>query len=143
MRASRVLRLPPPPINVVLSLSTSMRLARPRSSSVARARLRPSSSLMTLAPVSAAMSCSIALRRAPKPGALTAQVLMAPRTLLITSVASASLSMSSAITNKGWPDLATASSSGTSSLIDDSRRSHSRMCTSSSTAEPRSALLMK
>ena len=34
--------------------------------------LRPTSSLMTWPPVRMAMSCSIALRRSPKPGALTA-----------------------------------------------------------------------
>ena len=89
------------------------------------------------------MSCSMALRRSPKPGALTAQVLIMPRMLLTTSVASASASTSSAITSSGRPALTTSSSSGTSSFSDDSLWSYSRMATSSSTADWRSALLMK
>ena len=52
---------------------------------------------MTWPPVSTAMSCSIALRRSPKPGALTATELNVPRILLTTSVARASPSMSSAM----------------------------------------------
>ena len=51
------------------------------------------------------MSCSIALRRSPKPGALTAATLRPPRSLLTTSVASASPSMSSAMISSGRPDL--------------------------------------
>ena len=43
------------------------------------------------------MSCSIALRRSPKPGALTAAALNVPRILLTTSVARASPSTSSAM----------------------------------------------
>ena len=46
--------------------------ARPSSSSVTFSSLRPSSSVMTWPPVRMAMSCSMALRRSPKPGALTA-----------------------------------------------------------------------
>ena len=57
---------------VVLSLSTTMRLARPRSLSVTFSSLMPSSSAMTLPPVRMAMSSSMALRRSPKPGAFTA-----------------------------------------------------------------------
>ena len=56
------------------------------------------------------MSCSIALRRSPKPGALTAHTLTIPRMLFTTSVANASPSTSSAIINNGRPDLATPSS---------------------------------
>ena len=48
-------------------------------------------------PVRIAMSCSIALRRSPNPGALTATLVNVPRILFTTSVASASPSMSSAI----------------------------------------------
>ena len=59
--------------------------------------LRPISSVITLPPVRMAMSSSIALRRSPKPGALTARTLMVPRSLLTTSVASASPSTSSAM----------------------------------------------
>ena len=43
------------------------------------------------------MSCSMALRRSPKPGAFTAATLRPPRSLLTTSVASASPSTSSAM----------------------------------------------
>ena len=107
------------------------------------ARLTPTSSLTTLPPVSTAMSCSIALRRSPKPGAFTAQVLIVPRKVLMTSVASASLSMSSAITSSGRPALTTSSSSGSRSFSDDRRLSHSRIAASSSTHSWRSALLMK
>ena len=44
---------------------------------------------MTWPPVSVAISCSMALRRSPKPGALTAATFRPPRSLLTTSVASA------------------------------------------------------
>jgi hypothetical protein len=47
------------------------------------------------------MSCSIAFRRSPNPGALTAATLRPPRSLLTTSVASASPSTSSAIMTSG------------------------------------------
>ena len=50
------------------------------------------------------MSSSIALRRSPKPGALTAATLRPPRSLLTTRVASASPSMSSAMISSGRPD---------------------------------------
>ena len=49
------------------------------------------------------MSCSIALRRSPNPGALIATALNVPRILLTTSVASASPSTSSAMTASGLP----------------------------------------
>jgi hypothetical protein len=48
-----------------------------------------------------AMSSSMALRRSPKPGALTAQTLRTPRSLLTTRVASASPSTSSAMMSRG------------------------------------------
>ena len=51
------------------------------------------------------MSSSIALRRSPKPGALTAATLRPPRSLLTTSVASASPSTSSATMSSGRPGL--------------------------------------
>ena len=50
------------------------------------------------------MSCSIALRRSPKPGALTATDLKVPRILLTTSVLRASPSTSSAMISNGLPD---------------------------------------
>jgi len=58
------------------------RLAWPSSVSVAFSSVRPTSSAITCPPVRMAMSSSIALRRSPKPGALTAQVLSMPRMLL-------------------------------------------------------------
>ena len=51
------------------------------------------------------MSSSIALRRSPKPGALTAATLRPPRSLLTTRVASASPSTSSAMISSGVPRL--------------------------------------
>ena len=60
------------------------------------------------------MSWSIALRRSPKPGALTAAAENVPRILLTTSVASASPSMSSAMMTSGLPVFITASSDGSS-----------------------------
>jgi hypothetical protein len=50
-----------------------------------------------LAPVRMAISCSMALRRSPKPGALMASTLSIPRSLFSTRVASASPSTSSAM----------------------------------------------
>ena len=61
-----------------------------------RVELRPVSSLMTVPPVRMAMSSSMALRRSPKPGALTARTFRVPRSLLTTRVARASPSTSSA-----------------------------------------------
>ena len=61
------------------------------------------------------MSSSIALRRSPKPGALTATETNSPRILLTTSVESASPSTSSAMISSGLPALATCSSSGSRS----------------------------
>ena len=49
------------------------------------------------------MSSSIALRRSPKPGALTAATFSPPRSLFTTSVASASPSTSSAMMSNGAP----------------------------------------
>ena len=58
------------------------------------------------------MSCSIALRRSPKPGALTAAALNVPRILFTTRVARASPSMSSAMMTSGLPVCITASRVG-------------------------------
>ena len=58
------------------------------------------------------MSWSMALRRSPNPGALTATALNVPRILFTTSVASASPSMSSATIISGRPDCMTFSSTG-------------------------------
>src|SRR5258708_7286459 len=57
---------------VVLSLSIVTRLAVPRSSILTPSSLMPRSSVIALPPVRIAISCSIALRRSPKPGAFTA-----------------------------------------------------------------------
>ena len=67
---------------------------------------------MTMPPVRIAMSSSIALRRSPKPGAFTAQHCSVPRSLLTTSVASASPSTSSAMISIGLPAWEIFSSSG-------------------------------
>ena len=58
---------------VVFSFDDRTFLARPRSLIVAFSSDRPTSSEITWPPVRIAMSSSIALRRSPKPGALTAQ----------------------------------------------------------------------
>ena len=55
---------------VILIVTTTFS-ALPRSATVVLSSLRPVSSAMTVAPVRMAISCSIALRRSPKPGALT------------------------------------------------------------------------
>ena len=62
------------------------------------------------------MSSSIALRRSPKPGALTAQTFSVPRSLFTTSVASASPSTSSAMINSGLLTLAIFSRIGSRSF---------------------------
>jgi hypothetical protein len=74
----------------------------------------PRSSEIISPAVSVAMSPSMALRRSPKPGALTAAIFRPPRSLLTTSVASASPSMSSAMMSSGRPDCTTASRIGSS-----------------------------
>ena len=94
--------LPAPWTIVVLSLVTVIFFARPSSSSVMFSSFLPRSSLMTVPPVSVAISASIALRRSPKPGAFTAHTLRMPRSLLTTSAASASPSTSSAMINSGF-----------------------------------------
>ena len=62
------------------------------------------------------MSCNMALRRSPKPGALTLADVKVPRILLTTRVANASPSISSAIISSGFPDCITFSRTGTTSL---------------------------
>ena len=73
------------------------------------------------------MSCSMALRRSPKPGALTATDLKVPRILLTTRVASASPSTSSAMISSGLPDWMIFSSSGSRSLTVEIFEPYSRM----------------
>ena len=90
---------------VVVSLSIVIFLAEPRSAIVRLSSVTPRSSVIARPPVRMAMSSSIALRRSPKPGALTAAAFSVPRSLLTTSVASASPSMSSAMMSSGRPSL--------------------------------------
>jgi hypothetical protein len=85
------------------SLSTTTLRARPSSSRVTFSSLRPTSSEITVPPVRMAMSWSMALRRSPKPGALTATDWKSPRILLTTRVARASPSTSSEMTSSGLP----------------------------------------
>ncbi len=129
---------PAPSMIVVLSLLISTRFARPRSASVALSSCLPSSSAITVPPVRIAISSSIALRRSPKPGALTAQVFRMPRIELTTSVAKASPSTSSAIISKGLPDFATPSRTGNRSRMLEIFLSYNRMYGSSRTATCRS-----
>ena len=97
--------LPAPSMMVVLSLSMRTCLAVPSMSSVTFSSLMPRSSLITWPLVRMAMSSSMALRRSPKPGAFTAATFRPPRSLLTTSVASASPSTSSAMMSSGLPRL--------------------------------------
>ena len=90
---------------VVSSLVTMTLSAWPSRVRSTFSSLRPISSETTWPPVRMAMSASIALRRSPKPGALTATELNVPRILLTTSVARASPSMSSAMITSGLPRL--------------------------------------
>ena len=89
------------------------------------------------------MSPNISLRLSPNPGAFTAQIWSVPRSLLTTSAASASPSMSSATISSGLPALATCSSKGRSSFKLDSLRSCRRMKPSSSTTSMRAASVAK
>ena len=89
------------------------------------------------------MSSSIALRRSPKPGALTAATFKPPRSLLTTSVASASPSMSSAMMRSGLPVCTTASRTGSIGWSEESFFSWMRIKTSSISAIIFSALVMK
>ena len=89
------------------------------------------------------MSSSIALRRSPKPGALTAATLSPPRNLLTTRVASASPSTSSATISSGRDDCTTDSSTGSIACSPDSFFSWSRMYGFSSSATIFSALVTK
>ena len=98
---------------------------------------------MALPPVRIAMSSSMALRRSPKPGALTAATCSVPRSLLTTSVASASPSTSSAMMSSGLPSLATCSSTGSRSFMLEIFFSWIRMSAFSSTHSIRSGSVTK
>ena len=108
---------PAPSTMVVSSLVMTTLRARPSRSRVAFSSLRPTSSEMTWPPVRIAMSCSCALRRSPKPGALTATDLKMPRILFTTRVARASPSTSSAMMRSCLPVWITLSTIGSRSLM--------------------------
>jgi len=143
MRASIAEASPAPSMMVVFSFETTTFLARPRSLMVAFSSCRPTSSEITVPPVRMAMSSSIALRRSPKPGALTAQTLTMPRMVLTTRVARASPSTSSATISSGLPALATPSRIGSRSRTDEIFLSCSRTNGSSSSHCIDCWLLMK
>mmetsp|Transcript_10425 Transcript_10425/g.45262 ORF Transcript_10425/g.45262 Transcript_10425/m.45262 type:complete len:231 (+) Transcript_10425:524-1216(+) len=104
-RAATSSSVEPSPTMVQDSLPSSTRAALPRTSGPTLSRERPSSSLTTVAPVRMAMSSRYWDLRSPKPGALSAQIFSAPRSLFTTRVARASCSMSSAMMRRGKPDL--------------------------------------
>mmetsp|Transcript_25876 Transcript_25876/g.76648 ORF Transcript_25876/g.76648 Transcript_25876/m.76648 type:complete len:201 (+) Transcript_25876:847-1449(+) len=91
----------PSPTMVHASLVMSTLAAKPSTLSSALSSDTPSSSLTIVPPVRMAMSSRYDVLRSPKPGALTATTLRAPRSLLTTSVASASCSTSSAMMSSG------------------------------------------
>src|ERR1700689_2082052 len=74
MRSSMSFFLPEPLTMVVFSLSIITFLALPSMASVTFSSLMPRSSLIAWPPVRTAMSCSMALRRSPKPGAFVADL---------------------------------------------------------------------
>ena len=114
-RAATAPLSPAPSTIVVASFETTMRRARPRSSKVAASSFIPISAEITCPPVNVAMSCNIALRRSPKPGALTATEVNTPRMRFTTSVDRASPSMSSAMIKSGFDVADTFSRIGSSS----------------------------
>ena len=115
MRSSMAFLSPAPSTMRAVSLVTLTVLAWPSMSTLASAMVMPKSLSMTCAPVTAAMSSRMRLRRSPKPGALMATQLNVPRSLLSRMVANASPSTSSATMNSGRPERMTSSRSGTMS----------------------------
>ena len=128
---------------VVLSLLMTTRFAWPKSSNVAFSSSIPISSEITVPAVKIAISCNIALRRSPKPGAFTAATFTIPRMVFTTKVASASPSISSAIINNGLPAFATPSNTGSNSRMFDTFLSTKRMYGLSNSTVAVSGLLMK
>ena len=98
---------------------------------------------MSLPPVRIAMSSSMALRRSPKPGALTAQTWSVPRSLLTTRVASASPSISSEMIRKCRFCLAICSRIGSRSFMEEIFFSKIRILAFSRTTSIRSASVTK
>ena len=78
---------------------------------------RPTSSLMTVPPVRVAISCSISLRRSPKPGALTQTTFRVPRRRFTIRVFRASPSTSSATMTSFLPDWTSCSRMGRMSAM--------------------------
>mmetsp|Transcript_28121 Transcript_28121/g.68242 ORF Transcript_28121/g.68242 Transcript_28121/m.68242 type:complete len:305 (+) Transcript_28121:254-1168(+) len=100
---SSIASFPPAPSSMtVSSFEMVMLLQVPSTLKSAVSSLRPTSSEMTVPPVRTAMSCRVALRLSPKPGAFTAATCIPPRSLLTTSVARASPSTSSATMTSGF-----------------------------------------
>mmetsp|Transcript_25125 Transcript_25125/g.39447 ORF Transcript_25125/g.39447 Transcript_25125/m.39447 type:complete len:243 (-) Transcript_25125:586-1314(-) len=97
---------PAPSSSTVSSLETTAFFTLPRCWGSALSSFKPSSSLINCAPVRMAMSCKLALRLSPKPGAFTQQTLRPPRSLFTMNPARASLSTSSAMTIRGFACLA-------------------------------------
>ncbi len=143
MRAWIASSVPRPSMMTVSSLVATTRRARPRSVGWVFSSLRPISSVMYLPPVRMAMSSSIALRRSPKEGALTARALMVPRSLLTTRVARASPSQSSQMMTRFLDTWSARSRAGRKSLTPESFLSVMRMWGSSRTVSMRSGLVTK
>ena len=108
---------PAPSTITVESLSTVTLADCPKTCIVASFKSKPRSSVTTVPPVRIAISSSMALRRSPNPGALTATTLKVPRILLRTSVGRASPSTSSAMISNGRFVLRTSSNNGKISWI--------------------------
>mmetsp|Transcript_1777 Transcript_1777/g.2732 ORF Transcript_1777/g.2732 Transcript_1777/m.2732 type:complete len:225 (+) Transcript_1777:564-1238(+) len=94
----------PAPFRIIVSsLETVTFLACPRASAPMSSSFTSRSSLARVAPLMTEISCKLAFLLSPNPGALTATTLRPPRSLLITRVARASDSTSSATISKGDP----------------------------------------
>mmetsp|Transcript_139784 Transcript_139784/g.197964 ORF Transcript_139784/g.197964 Transcript_139784/m.197964 type:complete len:312 (-) Transcript_139784:351-1286(-) len=119
--------LPAPSSTRVSSLEMVTLPAVPKWSSVVVSSFIPTSSEITTPPVNSAMSCRLALRLSPKPGALTAHTLICARRRLMTRPVRASLSTSSAMMSKGLFSRMAASRMWTMACMDDTFFSTSRM----------------
>ncbi len=104
--------LPLPSTMVVLFLSTVIFLALPSITLVKSSSFMPLSSLMTVPPVSTAISSSMSFWSSPKPGAFTAHTFKAPRMMFNMMPACASPSTSFATISNDLPSFATFSSTG-------------------------------
>ena len=142
-RAATSALLPAPSIIVVLSFVITTRRALPNIEISICSSFKPTSAEITWPPVRIAMSCNIALRRSPKPGALTAAEAKVPRIRLTTKVESASPSTSSAIIKSGLLACATFSSTGRTSDKAEIFEPEIRMYASSKIVSMRSASVTK